>query len=175
MNRSGSILHRKLLQNPLYALAIGTLIVAKLIQGVLQQLSVKYGNQLSFVFKDLPLNNIHPQAQAAAEAAHCAGEQGKYWEYHDALFEMPAIRSETMLEAAQKVQIDEEAFKTCVAARKYKELVEGNSKEVRQLGVNGTPAFFINGVLLSGAQPITAFESVINSELESAKTRAASQ
>ncbi len=144
----------------------------KRMQESLKQLAAKYGDKIGFVFKDFPLNNIHPTAQAAAEAAHCAGGQGKYWEYHDALFAAPALDRETLVEAARQAQLDLDAFTACTAAGKYKSLVETNSLEARQLGVNSTPSFFINGVFLSGAQPLSAFEKVIDSELESSKNRA---
>jgi protein-disulfide isomerase len=141
-------------------------------QATLQQLAVKYGDQVSFAFKDFPLNKLHPQAQAAAEAAHCAGEQGKYWEYHDALFGASALDPESLREAASQIPLDQSAFQACTAAGKYKERVESNSLEGRQLGVNSTPSFFVNGVFLSGSQPLAAFEKVINAEIEASKSTA---
>lgn len=143
----------------------------KRVQGTLQQVSAKYKDQVSFVFKDFPLNSIHPQAQSAAEAAHCAGEQGKYWEYHDALFAAPTMTADTMLEAAKTVKLNLEAFKACTSAGKYKSVVDNNFAEGQRFGVSGTPAFFINGVLLSGDQPLAAFENAIENELAQLKNK----
>ena len=138
---------------------------------VLQQLSAKYADRVSLVYKDFPLHNIHPYAQAAAEAARCAGEQGKYWNYHDALFASPVLIPETLLETAQQVQLDVEAFKTCTASGKYKAPVENSALEAQQYGVNSTPSFFINGIPLIGAQPIAAFEKLIDAEIEASGSR----
>jgi len=140
-------------------------------EAVLDQLSAKYGDRLSFVLKDFPLPNIHPQAQAAAEAAHCAGEQGKYWQYHDALYAAPALIPEAYPEMAEQLQLDVPAFRACTASGKYKALVENNATEGQQLGVNSTPSFFVNGIAVTGAQPITAFETVINAELDRGTSR----
>jgi protein-disulfide isomerase len=137
---------------------------------ILEQLSAKYGDRLSLVYKDFPLHDIHPQAQAAAEAAQCAGDQGKYWNYHDALFAAPALSSEILEGIATALQLDLGAFRTCTKARKYRSRVEASFVEAQQLGVKSTPSFFVNGVLVAGARPRAAFEELIDSELESLRT-----
>src|SRR5206468_12337029 len=98
---------------------------------VLQQLLAKYGDKVSLVFKDFPLQNIHPQAQGAAEAAQCAGEQGQYWQYHDALFAAPTLTPDAFLEAARQIQLDVNVFQACMAAGKYKAVIESNTMEGR--------------------------------------------
>jgi predicted DsbA family dithiol-disulfide isomerase len=138
---------------------------------VLQQLSAKYGPRLTLVYKDYPLSDLHPQAQAAAEAAHCAGDQGKYWSYHDALFAAPVLSPEIFRKIASELQLNVEAFGTCTGTRKYKSRVEAGFVEAQQLGAKSTPSFFVNGIQLTGAQPITAFERLIDSEIESSRAR----
>jgi protein-disulfide isomerase len=137
-------------------------------QPVLEQLAGKYGDRLSLVVKNFPLANLHPQAPTAAEAALCAGEQGKYWDYRKALYESKALDAETVSELARQVDLDAEAFRGCVASRRQKPRVEQDAAEGQQLGVSGTPAYFVNGVFLSGVQPLAAFEKLIEAELQSA-------
>jgi protein-disulfide isomerase len=137
---------------------------------VLKQVTEKYGDKVQFMFKDFPLNDIHPQAQAAAEVAHCAEEQGRFWEYHDALFGIaPNFDAAHFMALAAQVGIkDGEAFKVCMESRKYKGRVEQDTSLGQTLGVDGTPMFFINGIALSGAAPMGDFEKIIDGELQSA-------
>ncbi len=139
----------------------------KRVLSVLSQVLEQYPKQVKLAFRDFPIQNIHPQAQKAAEAAHCAAEQGKFWEYHDLLFEkQDAIPGTNYAEHAKALGLDVAAFQACVEARKYQEKVERNYAEGVKAGVSGTPAFFINGRLLSGAQPLEAFKAVIDEELD---------
>jgi protein-disulfide isomerase len=137
---------------------------------VLKQVTEKYGDKVQFLFKDFPLNDIHPQAQAAAEAAHCAEEQGRFWEYHDALFGIaPNFDAAHFMALAAGTGIkDGEAFRVCMESRKYKARVEQDTSLGQSLGVDGTPMFFINGIALSGAAPMGDFEKIIDGELQSA-------
>jgi protein-disulfide isomerase len=124
-----------------------------------------YGDKIRLVFRDLPLPN-HQNAPKAAEAAHCAGEQGKYWEMHAKLFanqralEVPALKG-----YAKDLKLDQAAFDKCLDSGSTAALVEASKKAGNEAGVNGTPAFFVNGVLISGAQPFEAFKEVIDAEL----------
>ena len=138
---------------------------------VLKQVTEKYGDKIQFLFKDFPLTDIHPQAQAAAEAAHCAEEQGKFWEYHDALFGIaPNFDAAHFVAIAAQVGVkDISGFQVCVESRKYKARVEQDSSLGQTLGVDGTPMFFINGIGLSGAVPLSDFEKIIDGELQSAR------
>ncbi len=137
----------------------------------LKQIAEKYGDKIQWQFKNFPLNDIHPQAQSAAEAAHCAEEQGKFWDYHDALFAMaPNFDQAGFLAAAVKTGVaDMEKFKGCLDSRKYKSAIEEDTAMGQQVGVDGTPMFFINGVSLSGAAPLADFERIIDGELQNAK------
>jgi protein-disulfide isomerase len=140
---------------------------------VLNQVLERYPTQVKLAFRDFPIQNIHPQAQKAAEAAHCAAEQGKFWEYHDLLFEkQDSLPQADHVEHAKSLGLEVAAFQTCVDSRKYKEKVERNYADGVKAGVSGTPAFFINGRLLSGAQPLEAFKAVIDEELDRVRLQA---
>lgn len=135
-------------------------------QPTLQLLAAKYGDRVAFAYKDYPLDDLHSEARVAAESTHCAAEQGKFWEYHDALFAIsPALGRDKLIETARQLGLNEGAFTTCVVSRKYTARVEQDSAQGRQLGIDGTPAFFINGVSLTGAVPLADFERIIDAEL----------
>lgn len=139
----------------------------KRILPVLAQLLEQYAGQVKLAFRDFPLVSIHAQAQQAAEAAHCAGDQGKFWEYHDLLFaKQEALPTANFAAYAKTLGLDSKAFQACLDSRKFKAKVERDNADGVKAGVSGTPAFFINGRLLSGAQPLEAFKAVIDEELE---------
>jgi protein-disulfide isomerase len=118
------------------------------------------------VFRDYPLD-FHQDAQLAAEAANCARDQGKFWEYHDKLFaNQRAIKEPNLKQYAADLQLDTEAFNSCLASGKFTDQVKTDQREGQAVGVTGTPAFFINGRFLSGAQPFDAFAAIIDEELE---------
>ncbi len=128
-----------------------------------------YGDKIRLVYRDLPLPN-HKNAPKAAEAAHCAGEQGKYWEMHAKLFanqralEVPALKG-----YAKDLKLDQAKFDKCLDSGATAAIVEESRKVGNEAGVNGTPAFFVNGILISGAQPFDAFKEVIDVELAQSK------
>jgi protein-disulfide isomerase len=139
----------------------------KRVLNVLNQVLERYPDKVKLAFRDFPIVNIHPHAQKAAEAAHCAAEQGKFWEYHDLLFEkQEAIPTTNFAEYAKALGLDVTTFQACIDSRKHKETVERNYADGVKAGVSGTPAFFINGRPLSGAQPLEAFKAVIDEELD---------
>jgi protein-disulfide isomerase len=124
-----------------------------------------YGDKIHFVYRHFPLNG-HPQARPAAEAAACAAEQGKFWPYHDRLFgDQSKLGDADLKQSAKALGMDATQFNTCVDSRKYKDEVDADIRAGEEVGVNGTPAFFINGRELTGAQPYEAFKSVIDDEL----------
>ena len=138
----------------------------------LKELLEKYKGTVRLGFRDFPLRPIHPQAQAAAEAARCAGDQGKFWEYHDLLFANQAtLGVDAFKEHAQAAGMDAERFEACLKSGRFRSSIENDLQSGIAAGVSGTPAFYINGTLLSGAQPVSAFEKIIESEL--AETAAA--
>jgi protein-disulfide isomerase len=120
------------------------------------------------VFRHFPLFSIHPQAAKAGEAAECAGEQGAFWEMHDALFDAQANWSgnpdaEAVFKGmAGDLGLDQAQFDACLDAEKYADKVIVDYQEGTAQGVTGTPAFRINGAALSGAQPIAAFQQQID-------------
>jgi len=142
----------------------------KTVQPRLSDLLKKYDGQIRIVHKDLPLDEIHPQARQAAEAARCAGDQGKYWEYHDRLYEgSPKAAADELTAYAKEIGLNVESFERCFKSGKFKAAVQNDLAEGAQLGLTGTPAFFINGRELSGAQPLEAFTAIIDEELALAK------
>jgi protein-disulfide isomerase len=125
-----------------------------------------------FVWKDFPLTSIHPQAFKASEAAHCAGDQGKYWEYHDRLFaNQQALQVDALKKHAADLGLEPTAFAACLDSGKYTGRVRSGLEAGTQLGVGSTPSIFINGRLLTGAQPYEAFQAVIDDELQRAGQR----
>lgn len=123
-----------------------------------------------YVFKDFPLNSIHPQAAEAAQAARCAGDQGAFNEMHDVLFQRQMQWSgqtpTTLFVAfAEELGLDSDAFEQCLTSGKYIDAVNADLDQGLELGVTGTPAFFINGYLVSGAQPYSLFQQAIESLL----------
>jgi protein-disulfide isomerase len=132
----------------------------------LKKLRETYGDKVRIVWKDFPLTSIHPQAFKAAEAAQCAREQGKFWEYHDRLFaNQQALQVEALKQYAAQLGLDAGKFDACVDSAKYAERVQAQMQVGTDLGVNSTPAVFVNGRLLSGAQPYETFAQVIDEEL----------
>lgn len=121
-----------------------------------------YSDQVRFIYRDFPLDSIHPRARPAAEAAQCAHEQGKFWEYHDLLFaNQQALETSDLKRYAQQIGLNMEQFNTCVDTRKYQASVEADVQAGLRQNVTGTPTFFINGQALVGAQPLEAFQAVI--------------
>ncbi|MCL4813674.1 MAG: thioredoxin domain-containing protein [Vicinamibacteraceae bacterium] len=136
------------------------------VQPALTQVLERYPNDVRLVYKDFPLDSLHPQARDAAEAARCAGDQGKFWEYHDALYASGPDASPAALKAhAEKVGLDAAAFERCLASDTHAAAVQRDAEEAEALGATGTPAFFINGRFVSGALPLDAFVRIIEDEL----------
>ena len=136
----------------------------------LGQLESQYGDKVKLVFRDYPIDNLHPTARKAHEAARCAHDQGKFWAYHDALFaNAPQASPEQLKTYAQDVGLDVPAFEQCFNNGTYQAVVQRDVEEGTRVGVSGTPAFFINGRLVSGAQPLESFVRVIEEELARAQ------
>jgi len=130
-----------------------------------QQVLSEYKDKVRFVYLDYPLP-FHQMAMPASQAVHCAEDQGKFWEYHTNLFEAAGDLSHADLtKRATDLGLDSAAFEACTTANKHDGLIKSNFDDGAALGVTGTPAFFINGRMLVGAQPIEQFRDVINDEL----------
>jgi len=125
-----------------------------------------YGDKVRYIFRDYPLE-FHQHAQKASEAARCAGDQGKYWEYHDKLFveqeEWTEVTDSASLFVgyATGLGLDGGEFESCLTDGKFTQAVKDDLLLGQKLGVSGTPSFFINGKMLVGAQPYEAFKAVI--------------
>ncbi len=131
-----------------------------------EQVLATYGDKIHFVYRHYPLPN-HPNARPAAEAAACAAEQGKFWQYHDSLFANPTkLSTADLKQRAVDLKLDTAAFDSCVDGRKTKEKVDADQQAGEDAGVDGTPAFFINGRMISGAQPYDSFKKIIEDELK---------
>lgn len=135
------------------------------INPTLDQVRKVYGDKVKIVFKDFPLPN-HPEAPKAAEAAHCAGEQGKYWELHDRMFaNQQALQVPMIKQYATDVGLDMNAFNQCLDSGKHAARVAENLRSGEALGVGSTPTLYVNGRPVVGAQPFDYFKAVIDEEL----------
>jgi protein-disulfide isomerase len=125
----------------------------------------EYKDKVRYIHLDYPLP-FHQQAMPAAVAVHCAEDQGKFWEYNNNLYQAAGDLSKTDLsKRATDLGLDSAAFEACMTANKHETLIKTNYDDGAALGVTGTPAFFINGRMLVGAQPIEQFRMIINDEL----------
>jgi protein-disulfide isomerase len=133
----------------------------------LKRVKQTYGDKVRIVWKDFPLTQIHPQAFKAAEAGNCAREQGKFWEYHDRLFaNQQALQPEYLKKYAADAGLDTAKFNACLDTAKYSDRVQEQMGVGTGLGVSATPAMFINGRLVSGAQPYETIAAVVDEELQ---------
>lgn len=121
--------------------------------------------KVKLIYRDFPLS-IHANAQKAGEASECAGEQGKFWEMHDAMFESTTGLGVASLKAmASNIGLDTAEFNTCLDSGAMAAEVRADMAAGTQAGVTGTPSFFVNGVKISGAQPYQVFQAAIEAAL----------
>jgi protein-disulfide isomerase len=136
---------------------------------VLGRLLAEFEGQVRLVYKDFPLE-YHAGARPAAEAARCAAAAGRFWEYHDLLFEgQPAFARPDLVRYAERVGLAVKPFARCLDQGRFRADVERDVIEGKALGVRGTPTFFVNGRRLVGAQPIEAFRAAVEDALEDAR------
>jgi protein-disulfide isomerase len=121
-------------------------------QATIDQIMNTYPGKVQLVHRDFPLEG-HPQAFPAARASRCAGEQGKFWDYHRSLMGSAGLK------------LDSAAFATCLASSRYDAAIRESTEAGLQAGVDSTPAYFINGRMVIGARPFEAFKDVIDAEL----------
>jgi protein-disulfide isomerase len=132
----------------------------------LNEIVKKYEGKVRWVYRDFPLREIHPEALPSAVAANCAGAQGKYFEMHHALFEnYQRLGAPLYKELAGKIGIDSSKFEACLKDPKMENEVLKDAQEGQNLGINGTPAYFVNGRKLGGAVDKNEFSRLIESEL----------
>jgi protein-disulfide isomerase len=139
------------------------------VQPTLLQLLDRYKGKVRLVYKDLPLDGLHPNARRVSEAARCAGDQGRFWEFHDAAYAGTVgtdVSPAAMQKLATAAGLDVAAFEACLASGRHAAGIQRDLEQAQRLGLSGTPAFFVNGRLLTGAQPFEAFAKVIDEELK---------
>jgi len=137
----------------------------------LQRVEKTYGDKVRVVFRDYPLA-MHRTAKRAAEASHCANEQGKFWEMHDKLFSKGGpIMDADISRYATQIALDRPAFDACLSSGKFKEAWKPSMDEGQRVGVQSTPTFFINGRLIVGAANYEQFARVIDEELANAQSQ----
>jgi len=136
-------------------------------QQVFDRLMAYYPGQIRFVYRDLPLPG-HPESLPAAEAANCAGEQGAYWKFHNALFSgQYALGRAAYQQYAAGLGLDTAVFTACLDDHRYQAEARADGADAARLGLNGTPSFVINGRILVGALPFEDFKEIIDQELAS--------
>jgi len=130
----------------------------------IQQIKKEYGDKVTLVFKDFPLP-MHHGAEKAAEAARCAGEQGKFWEYHDVLFYSRQIEVDALKEHARVLKLDGDKFDNCLDSGAEAAAVKQDLEEAKSLGLTGTPSFFVNGHFFSGVIDYGVLKDMVNQQL----------
>jgi predicted DsbA family dithiol-disulfide isomerase len=133
----------------------------------LKQVEKDYADKLRVVYREFPLNSIHPHAEKAAEAALCAFEQQHFWEFHDSMFgNQRELNVDDLKKRAVDMKLDTQKFNECIDSGREVPAIQKDIQEGARAGVTGTPAMFINGRFLSGNQPYQAIKDVIEDELE---------
>jgi protein-disulfide isomerase len=138
------------------------------VQGTLSQVMSRYEGKIRHVFMNLPLA-MHANARLAAEASLCAGDQGRFWEMHDWMFQnQRSLQREHLIAQAKVLELNEQLFTECLDSNTHAAVVEADMVDAASAGITGTPGFLINGRVLGGAQPAQAFIEVIDEELRRA-------
>lgn len=128
---------------------------------------------MRFVYKQFAI--LGPESSRTAEASECAADQGKFWEYHDLVFENQAtvrssLNTDQLVTFATDINLDSDEFKKCLTGGNYSFQVAQETQMIGSLGIRGTPAFLVNGIFISGAQPFEVFEEIIEDQLALLKT-----
>lgn len=139
----------------------------------LNPLMEAYGDRVKFVYRDFPI--LAQSSLTAALAAQCAYEQGNFWDYHNTLFDgQGQFSREFFIQQAADLGLDETAFTKCFDDQKYMDEIRNDAVTAQELGLRGTPAFFINGKYISGAQPYQVFADAIEAALANPQSDSAS-
>ncbi len=140
-------------------------------QDTVDQVLARYKDRVRIVHRDLPLRTLHPASWKAHEAGRCAEEQGKFWEYRALLYKnAPAASPEQLNNYASQAGLNVSDFAKCLDSGKFNAVIQKDEDEATRLGIQGTPFFFINGRLLSGAQPESEFVRIIEDELKTPRS-----
>lgn len=131
---------------------------------IIRELASRFSDRITYIYRDFPLDDLHPQARLAAEAGRCANELGNFWALHDKMYQnQDQLSREDLIQYAKEVGIDEAGFLSCLDGGKYKAVVEKDLQDGLNAGVRGTPTFFLNGTRVEGAIPRDIFENLIES------------
>jgi len=136
----------------------------------IQQLKKEYGDKLTVIYKDFPLP-MHHSSEKAAEASRCAGDQGKFWEYHDVLFYSKQLEVADLKEHARVLKLDGDKFDACLDNGLETNAVKKDLDEAKSLGLTGTPSFFVNGHFFSGVVDYAALKDIVNQQLNLAASQ----
>jgi protein-disulfide isomerase len=137
----------------------------------LKAIEKNYKDQVRIIYLQFPLS-IHRDAEKAAEASLCANEQNQFWQMHDAMFaDQAKLRPDDLRKKAAKLSLDMEAFNACLDGNKYASAIRADIAEGVRAGVNGTPAFLVNGRFYSGSRPYDEIQKVIEDELQRAAAK----
>jgi protein-disulfide isomerase len=130
----------------------------------IQQLKKEFGDNLTVIYKDFPLP-MHHGSEKAAEASRCAGEQGKFWEYHDVLYYSKLLDVDQLKEHARVLKLDGDRFDTCLDSGAETNAVKKDLDEAKSLGLTGTPSFFVNGHFVSGVVEYAALKDIVSQQM----------
>lgn len=137
-----------------------------LAEPVLDEVLARYPEKVRIVHRHFPLDSIHPFARPAAEASMCADEQGKFWEFHQAIFNLSGkLADGSLAKIGENLGLDADELKSCIDERRFKDFVEADFAAGRAIGVTGTPAFYINGIVFSGARDADEMSRHVDLEL----------
>ncbi|MFH0927044.1 MAG: thioredoxin domain-containing protein [Candidatus Micrarchaeota archaeon] len=132
---------------------------------IIDALMSEYGGKIKRVFINYPINSIHPQAERAAEAAECANDQGKFWEYHDKLFEGSSLSEQNLVAYAKNLSLDMQNFSSCLDSGEKRGIINEQTLLGNSNGVEATPTFFINGRKIEGMHPSSDFRKAIDAAI----------
>lgn len=133
---------------------------------IMKRIKAKYGDLIDIQLRHFPIEKIHPLAPTAALASECMRDQGKFWIYHDRLFENQArLSTETIWDIALELGANEAEFDLCMSSKKHAGLLRRDFLEGRERGVQGTPTFFVNEVRYEGVIGYDRFVKIIDSEI----------
>jgi len=134
---------------------------------IIQKIQSEFKGKVAFIYKDTPLP-MHPHAEKAAEAARCAGAQGKFWEYHDQLFQTKQLELAQLKSLAQTMKLDTEAFDKCLDSGQFSAMIKDQLTEASALQVEGTPSFLVNGRFIGGGMNYEDFKKLVDEEINNA-------
>ena len=132
---------------------------------VIREILEIYGDRVRYVYRDFPLA-IHKNALPASRAARCAEQQGRFWAYHEKLMESDKLGEGVYRTIAEEVGLDRSNFDSCLASELFADAIDRDVADGKAVGVSATPAFFVNGRMISGAKPLKIFKELIDAELE---------